>query len=376
MAKCRVGKIYNCILQIFVETFPATLGKLAIFSHGMVPANGQLDKEFNNSTINRFMTSYKITFSKTRVIVASLCVAALPVLAADETMNSSSSSATTSSDSSATAQPSDASSTRQGTLMQQEGVRDSSETSPKSNAAQYDANSAQRFARAAAWGGMKEIRLSQIALQKSDNPQVKQFANHIISDHSAANQQLTQIAQNKGYTLPAANAFETASYRSTYGSEFEPTSERSAPSQYSPPPASDSRSSRNAMQSQDAATRQQGQDWTAQPGEPQRSESTPSPSIDTKGGRIANSPSTISGGNAELQMQTDFRTANRLESLSGKEFDQAYIKQMVEDHQKAISKFETAQQNVEDAELKQFASDTLPKLRDHLKMAQDIQASL
>jgi len=63
----------------------------------------------------------------------------------------------------------------------------------------------------------------------------------------------------------------------------------------------------------------------------------------------------------------------RLMKLTGKNFDQAFVKQMVEDHQSTIKAFEDESKNGTDADLKSWVDKTLPTLRDHLKMAQDLE---
>ncbi|MDB6036448.1 MAG: outer membrane protein-like protein, partial [Verrucomicrobiales bacterium] len=67
---------------------------------------------------------------------------------------------------------------------------------------------------------------------------------------------------------------------------------------------------------------------------------------------------------------------NKFSSKSGADFDKAYIRHMVSDHQKDISKFEKEAAQSTDTELKAFAEKTLPTLREHLRMAQDIARSL
>jgi putative membrane protein len=62
----------------------------------------------------------------------------------------------------------------------------------------------------------------------------------------------------------------------------------------------------------------------------------------------------------------------RLAKLTGKSFDQAFVKQMVEDHTSTIKAFEDESKNGTDADLKAWVDKTLPTLRDHLKMAQDL----
>ena len=64
---------------------------------------------------------------------------------------------------------------------------------------------------------------------------------------------------------------------------------------------------------------------------------------------------------------TQRRAQSKLEKLSGVEFDQQYAKDMLEDHATDIKKFEKASQNVEDTDVKQYATEILPKLQTHLQ---------
>ena len=56
----------------------------------------------------------------------------------------------------------------------------------------------------AAMDGMTEVALGNLALQRAQNESVKQFAQQMVTDHTAANNELTQIASGKNVTLPAA----------------------------------------------------------------------------------------------------------------------------------------------------------------------------
>jgi putative membrane protein len=55
---------------------------------------------------------------------------------------------------------------------------------------------------------------------------------------------------------------------------------------------------------------------------------------------------------------------------SGTEFDRAYMKHMLDDHQKDVSDFEKAAKSAKDADVKTFAARTLPTLQAHLQLAQ------
>jgi putative membrane protein len=69
-------------------------------------------------------------------------------------------------------------------------------------------------------------------------------------------------------------------------------------------------------------------------------------------------------------------TYDRLSKLNGAAFDRAYMSTMVKDHETDVKEFEKESTSGKDAELKAFASKTLPTLQDHLKMARDTQSKV
>jgi putative membrane protein len=126
-----------------------------------------------------------------------------------------------------------------------------------------------QFAMKAAEGGMLEVKLSQLAQQKSQSQEVKQLAQQLEQDHTQANQQLMQVAKQKNITLPT----------------------------------------------------------------------------DLKG---------------ECQ-----ETYQAFQQLSGKDFDNAYLLFNVKDHLKDIMMFQKEAEKGTDQEIKQWAMQCLPKLRQH-----------
>jgi putative membrane protein len=136
-----------------------------------------------------------------------------------------------------------------------------------------------QFVKKAAMGGLAEVQLGKLAQQKATSDQVKMFAEHMVQDHTQANDELKAIATTKGDQVPA-----------------EPSEKHKA-----------------AMQ--------------------------------------------------------------KLQKLSGAEFDREYMKLMVADHKETVADFKKQAQSGKDADLKGFAASTLPKLEEHLKMAQSVSES-
>src|SRR5712671_1113768 len=58
------------------------------------------------------------------------------------------------------------------------------------------------FMKKAADGGMAEVELGQLAVQKASSSDVKAFGQRMVDDHGKANEQLKQLAAEKHVDLP------------------------------------------------------------------------------------------------------------------------------------------------------------------------------
>ena len=70
------------------------------------------------------------------------------------------------------------------------------------------------------------------------------------------------------------------------------------------------------------------------------------------------------------------RKMEHMQRLAGADFDRAYMKDMLEDHKKDVAEFRRQAKSAKDAELKAFASKTLPTLEEHLQLAQSMEKAV
>jgi putative membrane protein len=183
------------------------------------------------------------------------------------------------------------------------------------------------FVEEAAWSSLKEIRLGALAEQRAEKSEVREFGRRMVTDHSAANTRLAEIARSKGITFPTTNAFEGTN--------------------------ADRKFVRDREQSITTTDRQA--------------------ELNAPDGRL---------DGREMRRDVlsmkhhDVQAVQRLQRLSGSEFDRAYVREMVKDHTHAVESFQHASLALTDGELKTFATETLPKLREHKEMAEKLAGQM
>lgn len=67
---------------------------------------------------------------------------------------------------------------------------------------------------------------------------------------------------------------------------------------------------------------------------------------------------------------------DKLSKLSGADFDKEYVDFMVKDHEHDVEDFQEQANKGNDADVKAFASKTLPVLQHHLQMIRDIKSKM
>ena len=61
------------------------------------------------------------------------------------------------------------------------------------------------FLRKAAEGGIAEVKLGELAVQKASSDDVKAFAQKMVEDHTRMNNDMAQLADSMGVMLPKSN---------------------------------------------------------------------------------------------------------------------------------------------------------------------------
>jgi putative membrane protein len=176
-----------------------------------------------------------------------------------------------------------------------------------------------------------EVEHGKMAASKASNTQVKAYANTLVKDHTAANQQLMAIAKRKNIEIADQQTHRRGS-QMTGGSASTTT------------PATKSGANRTATSGTTGTT-----------------------------GASGGVPTT---GEARDRQASGMAHTEPWMSATGAAFDRGFIEAQVKAHQDAIALFEQQANGGGDNDLKAFAQKQLPGLRNHLKQAQDLRAKL
>ena len=85
----------------------------------------------------------------------------------------------------------------------------------------------QDFAQKAAMGGKHEVEGAKFAAGKATNASVKSFANKLVKDHTAANNELMSLMKKKNITAGADDKPAAEAWRNETGAAFDRAYHRS-----------------------------------------------------------------------------------------------------------------------------------------------------
>ena len=177
-------------------------------------------------------------------------------------------------------------------------------------------SSDKKFIMEVAHDGMNEIEEARLAVEKAASDEVKQYAQRLIDDHTKAGDELKQLASQKGVMLDHDMAMK---HDGTSADTMKQTA------------ATDPADKKADM----ASSRDKG-----------------------------------------VMDKEHAAMMSKLSSLSGNEFDKAFIRAAVKDHEKAVKAFEKESTKADDADVRAFATKTLPTLQEHLQIARDLDKKM
>jgi putative membrane protein len=77
------------------------------------------------------------------------------------------------------------------------------------------------FMEDAAKGGMHEVQMGHLGIERGQSQAVKGFSQRLINDHNMANQELAALAKQKGVLLPGDDAKMVAPITTKSGADFD-----------------------------------------------------------------------------------------------------------------------------------------------------------
>jgi putative membrane protein len=221
--------------------------------------------------------------------------------------------------------------------------------------------SEEKFLMKAHASGMREIQLSQLAASRATDPRVRSYAQQLVSEHQEMAQDLKPLVSSAGLDMKmmdssssSMNSGMDASHGSSPGAS---TANRSATS------STDSTRGSNLATAGSSDTNLAGNtDGSRAPG---YASNTGTDRMDDSGKGVRDRWS---------RMLND-RKQRKLMEKSGADFDKAYINLMVDEHESAVDLF---QDGADDGnpQVQAFAAKYLPKLRQHLEQAEQLDKSL
>lgn len=224
----------------------------------------------------------------------------------------------------------------------------SSQAQSESSAAAGAEMSAEDFVAKAGMGDLFEIETAQMAEERAQSDEVRQFAQTLITDHAQAAQKLADAASEADVTVAVVNRLQM---------ELDSTDVSEA-------------GSGTDIQTEGSAARSTEQDSAA--ASDVDGEASPSGA----GTGTAASETHVDAGRTAMLDPEHQEKINELRNAPEDEFDRRFLEIQIQAHQDAIEAFEQYSERGDEDALQQHAEQTLPALREHLETAQSLAEDL
>jgi len=164
---------------------------------GLAESNLEVDKAENYFEDRRIETMKKLFLTNTALALAVFALTGCPGTATNTTNTTNSTNTRTNS------AVSNANSLNSNTAIVVNSNSNMTNSNMNMSTSMSNITAPEDFMTEAAKGGMEEIELSKLALNKATNKEVRDFAQKMIADHTKASNELKALAAKKKFTLPA-----------------------------------------------------------------------------------------------------------------------------------------------------------------------------
>jgi predicted outer membrane protein len=213
-----------------------------------------------------------------------------------------------------------------------------------------------------------EVELSELAQQKSENPQVKQFAEQMIQDHRQMIQQLQQIASAQAGSRASATSATETDTRSDAGAVASGRRDTDISTEGTPGTTA-------APSDTDAAQASPRSTASDLPGSSAASSTTSETGLSAAGATGSGVVMQLAAIDTQIAQRMLQMTKDELQQKSGAEFDKCYIGSAIPAHVQALAALEVLGQQSQ-GQLAQLAQQARPKVQQHLDHAKELMQQL
>jgi putative membrane protein len=233
-----------------------------------------------------------------------------------------------------------------------------------------------RFVTKVAEGTQLEIAMAELASNRATNPEIRNFAQQLVSDHTELSRKLATLAESKGlgadiaeysYRESSTAMYPTGSAKTTAPVTVAVDAPRNQPGLTN---YDETRTQAKGTLDDRSATSSTAPSSVASSSAIDRSRASSDTGVaGAPTGRVASTDS------ADWNDPTKSRHYKKLAAKTGAEFDQAFVDAMISDHEDDVAAFEKKSQNAKDSDLQAFAASNLPKLQEHLAKARSFSTT-
>lgn len=237
----------------------------------------------------------------------------------------------------------------------------------------------QKFVEKFTESNRREMALARLGLQRATNPQVRQFAQKLVNEHQMITTEFMAVVHGEANAVASASASGSGALRGsteTMDHDSATSEQRDRTATEPVGVATGERQTGDRVPRTDAAGRAVNREVSSSSASASADPATTT-ARDRDTGALASRSSMSGSAMATGDMSNDRHVRALMDKKQGEDFDKAFVKRMVKEHEEAVKLLEKATEDKDHGEsVRAFANKHLPALRDHLRQAKQIEDTL